>query len=52
MTNRQIAEALVLSPNTVANHVKHILNKTGLANRAAAAAFAAKLGLASSTDAS
>jgi len=49
MTNRQIAKVLVLSPNTVANHVKHILNKTGLANRAEAAAFAATHGLAART---
>ncbi len=39
-SNRQIAQALVLSEKTVANHLTHIFNKTGADNRAAAAAFA------------
>ncbi|MBI2170974.1 MAG: response regulator transcription factor [Chloroflexi bacterium] len=39
-SNREIAEALVLTRNTVANHVKRILDKTGAANRTEAAAFA------------
>ncbi|MBI4198643.1 MAG: response regulator transcription factor, partial [Chloroflexi bacterium] len=30
-SNREIAEALVLTRNTVANHVKRILDKTGAA---------------------
>ena len=38
--NREIAEALFLSHNTVANHVRSILTKTNTANRAEAAAFA------------
>jgi DNA-binding CsgD family transcriptional regulator len=45
-SNRQIAEALVLSEKTVANHVLHIFNKTGTENRTAAAAFALRHGLA------
>jgi DNA-binding NarL/FixJ family response regulator len=44
-TNRQIAEALVISEHTSRNHVTHILDKLGLSRRAEAAAFAAKLGL-------
>ena len=39
-TNREIAEALIISLNTVANHVRSILTKTETANRAEAAAFA------------
>lgn len=38
--NRQIAAELFVSPNTVANHVRSILAKTGSANRTEAAAFA------------
>jgi DNA-binding NarL/FixJ family response regulator len=37
-TNRAIADALVISPATVKDHVHHILEKTGLPNRAAVAA--------------
>jgi DNA-binding CsgD family transcriptional regulator len=39
-SNREIAQALFVSPNTVANHVSSILGKTGSANRTEAAAFA------------
>jgi DNA-binding CsgD family transcriptional regulator len=39
-SNREIAERLVLSLNTVARHVSHILQKTETANRVAAANFA------------
>ena len=39
-SNRVIAEDLFISANTVANHVRNILTKTGLANRTAAAAYA------------
>ena len=38
--NREIAEALFVSHNTVANHVRNILTKTNTANRTEAAAFA------------
>lgn len=41
-SNRQIAEALVISTNAVDRHVSHILAKIGAANRAEAAAYAAK----------
>jgi DNA-binding NarL/FixJ family response regulator len=39
-TNREIAEALVVSPHTVARHVEHIYAKLGVANRTAATAYA------------
>ena len=39
-TNAEIAEALVISPGTVARHVSNILAKTGLKNRADAARYA------------
>jgi len=45
-SNRQIADELILSERTVANHLAHIFNKTGTDNRAAAAAFAIRNGLA------
>lgn len=44
-TNEEIANQLVISPNTVANHVSRILAKTGVLNRTAAAAAAARMGL-------
>jgi DNA-binding CsgD family transcriptional regulator len=45
-SNREIAEALALSEKTIANHVTNILNKIGMDNRAAAAAFAVRQRLA------
>jgi DNA-binding CsgD family transcriptional regulator/tetratricopeptide (TPR) repeat protein len=45
-TNREIAAALSLSENTVARHLTHILTRTGVENRAGAAAFALRHGLA------
>lgn len=33
-TNRQIAEALVVSPETVKTHVRHVLEKVGLRSKA------------------
>ena len=44
-TNREIAEALFISPNTVLRHVSNIFAKTGVANRAEAATYAARHGL-------
>ena len=45
-SNAQIAEALVISPNTVGRHVSNIFNKIGAANRTEAAAYARDHGLA------
>ena len=39
LTNRQIAETLVLSERTAGNHVQHILTKLGLHNRTQIAAW-------------
>jgi DNA-binding NarL/FixJ family response regulator len=39
-SNREIAQALLLSEYTVARHLTHIFTKTGVENRAGAAAFA------------
>lgn len=44
-TNQQIARALHRSPATVAIHVRNILGKAQVANRAEAAAFAVRHGL-------
>jgi DNA-binding NarL/FixJ family response regulator len=46
MTNREIASALVISERTVANHLSHIFTKIAVDNRASAAAFAFRNGLA------
>jgi DNA-binding CsgD family transcriptional regulator len=45
-SNQAIAQALFISPNTVLRHVSHIYAKTGVANRAQAAAYATRWGLA------
>ncbi len=45
LTNRQIAERLVLSENTVIRHVANIFAKLGVNSRAAAVAVAAERGL-------
>ena len=45
LTNRQIAERLVVSEHTVHRHVTNILRKLDLPSRAAAAAHAVRLGL-------
>lgn len=42
MTNSQIAQRLVLTPGTVANHVENILRRLHVPNRAAAAAWLAE----------
>ena len=44
-TNRDIADELFITTNTVANHVKNILSKTASTNRTEAAAFAVRHGL-------
>ena len=43
--NREIAATLHISENTVKTHVRHILEKLHLSNRAEAAAYAVKNGL-------
>jgi len=45
MSNREIAERLVISEHTVHRHVTSILRKLGLRSRAAAASLAARHGL-------
>jgi len=45
-SNRQIGQELVISTNTVDRHVSNILDKTGAANRAEAATYAVRQGLA------
>ena len=45
-SNRQIAQELALSESTVAKHLTSIFNKVGVDNRAAAAAFAIRHGVA------
>jgi two-component system, NarL family, nitrate/nitrite response regulator NarL len=44
-TNRQIAERLIISENTVKNHIKNILDKLFLENRVQLAAYAVRHGL-------
>ncbi len=44
-TNKEIAEALSITENTVKHHLKHILEKLHLRNRAQVAAYAHKSGL-------
>jgi predicted ATPase/DNA-binding CsgD family transcriptional regulator len=46
LTNIEIARELSLSEKTVAHHLTHIFNKTSSENRASAAAFAIRHGLA------
>jgi pimeloyl-ACP methyl ester carboxylesterase/DNA-binding CsgD family transcriptional regulator len=44
-SNQEIAQELVISFNTVTNHVKNILGKTGTGNRTEAASYAFQHGL-------
>jgi DNA-binding CsgD family transcriptional regulator len=46
LTNTEIAQQLRLSEKTIAHHLTHIFNKTTSENRAAAAAYAIRNGLA------
>ncbi len=50
LTNRQIAERLVVSEHTVHRHVTNILRKLSLPSRAAAAAYAVRAGLSTGGD--
>lgn len=45
LSNKQIAERLVISPKTVGNHIEHIYSKINASNRASASLFAVKYGL-------
>jgi len=45
MSNRQIAQRLVITPKTAGNHIEHIYVKIGASSRAAAAMFAVQHGL-------
>ena len=45
LTNKEIADRLVISENTARNHVSRILDKLGLSRRSEAAVFAAQHGL-------
>ena len=45
MSNKQIAQRLVITPKTAGNHVEHIYAKIGASSRAAAALFAVQHGL-------
>ena len=45
MTDREIAEELLISVATVSTHVRNLLNKTNVANRTEAASYAARHGL-------
>ncbi|MFP4483945.1 MAG: helix-turn-helix transcriptional regulator [Spirochaetaceae bacterium] len=49
-TNQQIADTLGISTNTVAFHVRSIMEKLGLANRAQAVAFSWKNGIVTEAD--
>ena len=44
-SNRQIADRLVISINTVARHINHIYDKTGTSNRVSAAMYAMENGI-------
>ena len=51
-TNREIAQALYISPKTASAHVSHILTKLGVANRNQASALAHRLDLLPASPAS
>ena len=45
LSNKQIAQQLVISPKTAGSHVEHIYRKIGASNRAQASLFAMRHGL-------
>lgn len=47
LSNREIAEDLVIAPKTVGNHIEHIYAKIGVSNRALAAMYATRHGVMS-----
>ena len=52
LSNREIGGRLFISQNTVANHVRAILQKTGCANRTETASYAVRSGLAGQSSSS
>ena len=46
LTNREIAEKMFLSPNTVKDYLDDLMEKTGIHSRVAMVAQVAKLGIA------
>ena len=50
LTNRQIAERLVLSENTVIRHVANVFAKLGVKSRSAAVAIGAERGLLAASE--
>ena len=50
LSNREIADRLVISRKTAANHVEHIYAKIGVSNRARASLFAVRYGLMQPAD--
>jgi len=50
LSNKQIAEKLVITRKTVDNHVEHVYMKLGVSNRARAGLFAVRHGLMSSPE--
>jgi DNA-binding CsgD family transcriptional regulator len=51
MTDREIANSLIISLRTAQNHVRHILDKTSMPNRAALVLYGLYHGLISLEDA-
>jgi len=45
LSNKAIAERLVITPKTANSHVEHIYTKLGVSSRAAASLYAAQSGL-------
>jgi len=45
LSNAELAEALLVSENTVKTHIKNILGKLHMKNRNEAASYAARIGL-------
>jgi len=45
LSNREIADRLVISRKTVGNHIEHVYSKIGVSNRAMASLFASQHGL-------
>ena len=51
LSNKEIADALVISRKTAGTHIEHIYTKIGASNRARASLFAMKHGLMTDTEA-